>query len=106
MENIAFIQPMTSWKLGNIGDTTAVERGLTGTENGSLFRDVFKSAIDNVKTTQLDVENKQYLLATGQLSDAHSLPIAEAKAQISLDLLVTLRNKALESYNDLMKISL
>ena len=99
MENIAFIQPMTSWKLGNIGDTTAVERGLTGTENGSLFRDVFKSAIDNVKTTQLDVENKQYLLATGQLS-------AEAKAQISLDLLVTLRNKALESYNDLMKISL
>ena len=42
MENIAFIQPMTSWKLGNIGDTTAVERGLTGTENGSLFRDVCK----------------------------------------------------------------
>ena len=59
-----------------------------------------------MKTTQLDVENKQYLLATGQLSDAHSLPIAEAKAQISLDLLVSLRNKALDSYNELMKMNM
>ena len=106
MEDIALIQPMQSWKLGSIGDTTAIGTGLTQAEGASLFKDVCKSAINNVKTSQLDVENKQYLLATGQLSDAHSLPIAEAKAQISLDLLVSLRNKALDSYNELMKINL
>ena len=49
---------------------------------------------------------KQYLLATGQLDDAHSLPIAQAKAGISIDLLVTLRNKALESYNELLKMNI
>ena len=94
MEDIALIQPMQSWKLGSIGDTTAIGTGLAQAEGASLFKD------------ELDVENKQYLLATGQLSDAHSLPIAEAKAQISLDLLVSLRNKALDSYNELMKINL
>lgn len=51
------------------------------------------------------MENKQYLLSTGQLDDAHSLPIAEAKAALSVDLLISLRNKALESYNELIKIS-
>ena len=69
------------------------------------FSDVMRSAVQNVKTTQADVEEQQYLLATGQLQDAHSLPIAEAKAQVSLDLLIALRNKAMESYNELMKMS-
>ena len=61
--------------------------------------------MDQVYTTAQDVENKQYLLSTGQLDDVHSLPIAEAKASLSLDILISLRNKALESYNELMKIN-
>ena len=106
MDHTDFIVPMSSWKLGNISSGGEIGKGFSTSGNGVFFKDVFQSAINNVKSSQLDVEKKQYLLATGQLSDAHSLPIAEAKAQISLDLLVTLRNKALESYNDLMKISL
>lgn len=75
-------------------------------QGAQLFKDVFSNAIQNVKDTQADVENKQYLLATGQLDDAHSLPIAEAKAAISLDLMISLRNKAMESYNELIKMNL
>lgn len=75
-------------------------------EGSSIFKDVLESTVNQVKSTQQDVENKQYLLATGQLEDAHSLPIAEAKAAVSLDLLVALRNKAMESYNDLMRMNI
>ena len=53
MEDIALIQPMQSWKLGSIGDTTAIGTGLAQAEGASLFKDVFKSAINNVKTSQL-----------------------------------------------------
>ena len=103
--NTPFITPMKTWKTGlnslSSGDTTSV----TGT--GQVpFQDVFQTAVDQVKTTQADVENKEYLLATGQLEDAHSLPIAEAKAAVSLDMLISLRNKALESYNDLLKMNI
>lgn len=66
---------------------------------------MFKNTVQQVYSSQADVENKQYLLSTGQLDDAHSLPIAEAKAALSVDLLISLRNKALESYNELIKIS-
>ena len=58
-----------------------------------------------MQVTQKEVEENQYLLATGQLDDAHSLPIAEAKAALSVDILISLRNKAMESYNEIMRMS-
>ena len=76
-----------------------------GNTEAAFFGDVFKNTVQQVYSSQADVENKQYLLSTGQLDDAHSLPIAEAKAALSVDLLISLRNKALESYNELIKIS-
>lgn len=107
MEGITgFIQPMELWNtVGNIGNIDKKETGSTTNESGSLFQSVLQNTIDQVRETQEDVENKQYLLATGQLDDAHALPIAEAKAALSVELLVTLRNKALESYNELIKMS-
>lgn len=108
MESAAFITPLTSWKnIGDIGGVSDRRSREDATNNGqiALFGDVFQSVVNQVKETQADVENKQYLLSTGQLDDAHTLPIAEAKASFSLDVLITLRNKTLESYNELMKIN-
>lgn len=49
---------------------------------------------------------QEYLLSTGQIDDAHTVPAAAAKAQLSVELLTALRNKALESYNEMMRISI
>ena len=78
-----------------------------GTENGtkSVFQSVLEDTVQNVYDTQKDVEQKQYLLATGQLEDAHSLPIAQAKAELSLEVMISLRNKAMEAYNEILKMS-
>lgn len=99
----AFINPMQQWD--SIGAASQRKDIASGNQEVSLFHDIFKNTIDQVYTTQKDVEEKQYLLVTGQLDDAHSLPIAEAKAALSLDAMITLRNKVLESYNELIKMS-
>ncbi|WP_352399549.1 flagellar hook-basal body complex protein FliE [Anaerotignum sp.] len=70
------------------------------------FRNIFSEAVTNVVESENNLAKEQYLFASGQNEDTHSLGIAATKAQISVDLLVTLRNKALESYNELMRISL
>lgn len=70
------------------------------------FQDIFQGVVDDVVSTEKELEQSQYLLATGQIDDAHTVPIAAAKAQLSVDLMVQLRNKAIESYNELMRISL
>lgn len=101
-----FISPMQIWgDIGNINGFSGQKEKTQSNESLSLFGDVFRTAINQVKDTQADVETKQYLLSTGQLDDAHTLPIAEAKAGLAVDVLLTLRNKALEAYNELIKIN-
>lgn len=76
-------------------------------ESGTgLFADVFQNAIDNVKTTDAEKNQAEYLLSTGQLDNPAELTIASTKAQLSVDLLVQLRNRALDAYSELTRISL
>ncbi len=103
MQPTSFITPIKAWE--PVGNLTEEKKAYGRNGEAALFGDVFKNVIQQVHTTQEDVENKQYLLSTGQLDDAHTLPIAEAKAELSLDILITLRNKAVESYNELMKMN-
>lgn len=74
-------------------------------ETGS-FADVFRWAIDNVKETDAAMNEAQYLLATGQLDNPAEVSIANTKASVAVDVLIQLRNKAVEAYNELMRISL
>lgn len=69
------------------------------------FQNIFEETISEVVNTQKELESQQYLLATGQLEDGHTLSIAAAQASLSVDLLVQLRNKAVESYNEIMRMS-
>lgn len=111
-----FITPMN--RIGSISDLNAVSssnglstQGSNNTKNISnngngTFQNIFSGLIDNVTQTDKQLTEGQYLLATGQIDDTHTVPIESTKAQLSVDLLVQLRNKALESYNELMRINL
>lgn len=72
----------------------------------SVFGAIFRSAIDNVKETDAEKVEAQTLLATGQLDNPSALMIAASKNQIAVDLLIQLRNKALDVYSELTRISL
>lgn len=67
------------------------------------FLGVFQNAWDQVKETRADYANEQLLLATGQTDDPHKVMIASSKAELSVELLVQLRNKTMEAYDQLIK---
>ena len=94
---ISKIQSITN--IAGAGKASAVQESETGT-----FGSIFQAAIDYVKETDAEKNEAQYLMATGQLDNPAELTIAAAKAQIAVDLLVQLRNKALEAYNELKNI--
>ena len=70
------------------------------------FGAIFRSAIDNVKTTDAEKNQMQYQLSVGELDNPALLMIAQSKNQIAVDLLVQLRNKALDAYSEISRISL
>ena len=72
----------------------------------SLFATVFQSAIDNVRQTNAEQVDLEYKLATGQLDNPAELTLASAKATNSALLLMTLRDRAMDVYNEVMRISL
>jgi len=75
-------------------------------EGGRLFTDIFQTAVDSVRETDYEVSEMEYLMATGQLDNPAQLLIAQTKASSAVSLLMDLRNKAMEAYNELMRISL
>ncbi len=82
-----------------------VQSALGETESG-MFAQIFDAAIENVKQTDAQKNDLQYQLATGQLDNPALLSIAETQAAVSVDLLVELRNRTLDAYSELMRISL
>ena len=74
--------------------------------NKNLFSEIFGTAIGDVISTQKEVDKQQYLITTGQSDSAHDIQIATSEAGLAVDMLVQLRNKALDSYNELMRTNL
>lgn len=99
--NESFITPINIQSFSGSFFNDAGKASKTGS---SMFRDVFQSAIQNVVSSEQDLNEKEYLLATGQIDDAHTVPIATANAQLSVELLVALRTRALESYNEIIRL--
>ena len=72
----------------------------------SMFEQIFQSMIDNVKETDAARNEKYYALVTGQLDNPAEATIAAAQALTATQLLVQMRDRALDAYSELMRISL
>ena len=88
-------------------ETAETQSAQSGRSAGvSLFSTVFQSAINDVRETNAKQVDLEYKLATGQLDNPAELTLATAQASNSALLLMTLRDRAMDVYNELMRISL
>lgn len=101
MQTIAPIQPISA----AVSSQSAAPLAAGGAEP-SMFSQIFQSMIDNVKETDAVRNEKYYALVTGQLDNPAEATIAASQAQTATDLLVQMRNRALDAYSELMRISL
>lgn len=87
-------------------ESTAVSDAGRTRNQPTMFQDIFQSMVDNVKETDAAKNEAYYALATGQLDNPAVASIAATQAELSLSLLIQMRNKALDAYSELMRISL
>ena len=71
----------------------------------SGFGSLFKELIQDVKDTDAEFSEAQYLLATGQLDNPVQVGIAGYRAELSVSLLMQLRDRALTAYNELKNMN-
>ena len=77
----------------------------TGAASESVFGQLFNSMIQNVKDTDAEFTQAQYLLSTGQLDNPAQIGIAAYKSELAVSLLIQMRNKALDAYNELKNMN-
>jgi len=68
------------------------------------FAATLKEAIGQVNTLQKTSDVEMQKLATGRSDNIHDVMIAAEKADIALKLMVQMRNKIIEAYQEVMKM--
>ena len=95
---------------GVLGSSTAEllkqKSKLDITQNSSNFADSLKSALNDVNELQVESEKAVGDLATGQVKDLHQAALSIGKAEMSMKLMLEIRNKALNAYKELGRTQL
>lgn len=91
---------------GSVGSTTG-STGAGAAAGGSSTGDLFSSVSDALQTVSdahARVDDLSVQAATGDLTAVHELTMATAEAQLLTQLTVEVRNRAVEAFNDIMRM--
>jgi flagellar hook-basal body complex protein FliE len=76
---------------------------VSGTD-GSGFASSLTGAVDNLQQLQSTSKQLAVSAVTGNLDDIHNATIAASRAQITLELVATVRNKGVDAFNEIMRM--
>ena len=75
-------------------------------EAQNSFASVLKKSIEEINTTQQESAAMTQKLVLGEDVDLHNVMITSQKASITLQAAMEVRNKAIEAYQEMMRISM
>jgi flagellar hook-basal body complex protein FliE len=76
----------------------------TSSDSSSGFWDTLKSTLDQVQQVQNEADQKVTDLVTGKGEDIHSAMAAVEKADLSFELVMQVRNKIVQAYQQVSQI--
>jgi len=85
-----------------VGTTTAASS--TQGTSGADFASVLASSLDGLQSTQSKADGLALQAATGDLKDVHDYMIASNEASLATQMVVTIKNKAVDAFNEIMRM--
>ncbi len=95
--------------LGGIGAVPRAippQTGPPAAQGADGFSAVLAASFDKLQGTQASADALATQAATGDLKDVHDYMIASAEASLATEMVVTIKNKAIEAFNDIMRMPL
>lgn len=104
--NVSALSAVNGTSFSNINPLFQVD-SIKGEEeySGAGFIDILTSAVENVKITDAEKNQMEYLLSVGELDNPAELTIAMTKAQTAIELLTQIRTKTMDSFTEIMRMS-
>ncbi len=89
--------------LGALSTNDLLKNRSVEKSGGSDFADVLKESLEEVNDLQEKGQKAMSDLATGQVKDLHQAAIAIDKAELSMKLMLEVRNKAINAYKEILR---
>jgi flagellar hook-basal body complex protein FliE len=88
-------------------DMAAEMRGIrkNAKTKGATFSEVLENSVRKVNELQLDADNLTNRLALGEVDDISEVSIAVEKAELALRLMVQIRDKMVDAYQQIARMS-
>lgn len=96
------IQPITG-VTGTTSLVPAVTASSASGTSGTSFDGVL-AGIDQLQALQSTADGLGVAAVTGQLDDVHDYTIAAAQASLAVELTAAIRNKAVDAFNEIMRM--
>lgn len=86
------------------GTTESVAAESAVTKSSNAFSDMLKNIVNDTNQTQAAGDKAMENLQAGKAQHLHDVMISVEEAEISLKMLVQMRNKALAAYEEIMRM--
>lgn len=85
-------------------DFSAIANKPAKDEKNLSFPDIFKQMINNTNDLQAQAANIAEKFITGEVTEIHDVMIAAEEAGVALNLVMEIRNKLIEAYQEMMRM--
>ena len=87
----------------SIGFDSKVTTSSSPKRGEDSFSDILKNALNSVNNAQSEADEAVKQVLSGESTDIHETMIALQKADVSLKMMLEVRNKILEAYQEVMR---
>ena len=100
MNNINAISPIQGLE-GQIGKVAKIQ---TSPGDGASFADTLKKFVSDVNTMQGKADESIQKMAAGEITDVHQVMTAVEEANVSFNMMMEIRNKVMDAYQEIMRM--
>jgi flagellar hook-basal body complex protein FliE len=73
-------------------------------DGSPAFGDMFSSFLKDVNEMQVKADQSIQKMVTGEVKDVHQVMLAVGEAKVAFNLLLEIRNKTMEAYQEVMRM--
>jgi flagellar hook-basal body complex protein FliE len=90
--------------IGAVTGVAGAQSGVPAAQNADGFASILAASFDKLQGAQSSADSLATQAATGDLKDVHDYMIASAEASLATEMVVTIKNKAVEAFNEIMRM--